>query len=178
MTSTFRPDETFTAVVVPGSPARTLLVQESNRDDHHYYHWTDQTVFDVFEEVGDDYVLLTVADPMTEDPSPTVLANLLHPRNQALSRVLAERRIVASNDYPDPDVYAALYGEEPLGQYVALTEDETYSFAWAAGSLEAALEFLSGQAGESTGGLVVGVYDLDADTLLGVQITVTLLNPL
>jgi hypothetical protein len=177
MTSTFHPDQSFTAVVVPGSPARTLLVQESNRDDHHYYHWSDEVVFDVFEQVGDEYVLLTVADPMTEDPSPAVLANLIHPRNQALGRLLAGRKIVANGDYPDPAVYEDLYSEDPLGRFVALTEDETYQFAWACDTLDLALDCLSAQAGNNTGGLVVGVYDLDADTLLNVTTTVTLAAP-
>jgi hypothetical protein len=171
----FKPDEDFTAVVIPGSPARTLLVQDSNRDNHYTYNRYD--AFDVFEQVGDEYVLLTVADPVTEVPSPAMLAQLIQPRNQALGRLLDERRIVATDDYPDPSIYGELYGEVPPGRYVALTEDETYSFAWVCATIDGALSLLSGQAGQNTGGLVVGVYDLDADTLLETMTTVTLAPP-
>lgn len=125
-------------------------------------------------DVYDGDIRLSVADPLSVFPTVEVLASYLTPRKMALVNLAAEFNIRANTDHPDPRIYRELESSEQVGRYVAVTRDETHSFLVTCRTLDDALELLSQRAGNDTGGLVVGVYDLDEQKMLHIRTKVTL----
>jgi hypothetical protein len=147
---------------------RNLEIRESTRG------WIRQG-FDIIDVTGPDEVLLTVADPWTPEPPTTLeLISFLSERKQRLIALMAEYKIVAGVDYPYEAIYRVVQGSEPVGRWVAIHGDETYHQVHVTETVQAALDHLAAIDGDNECGNIVGVYDLDTDTLLRTRVTVTL----
>lgn len=143
---------------------RELVVRSSNRGQRHRVFY-----FDVFEVAGDTEELLTVADPISDFPTEGILASLLTPRKRELARIMGEYRIVEGADYDHEGVYSVLYSPDPSPRYVAISNDETYSFFALTDDLDDACAMLAGSLGEESGGQIHGVWDLDECELIPVS---------
>lgn len=103
-------------------------------------------------------------------------------RRTNLRFVMEKYRIEHGPDYQHEELYEILGVthdgkklERPLccGRYAAVTHDETYSFANVWEDLGDACNDLASSLGQESGGQITGIWDLDNNTFISVDVKVT-----
>lgn len=86
-------------------------------------------------------------------------------RHRALSQLREMLNLHPNPDYDHEDITERLDGDRHIERFVAISEDETYSFVELFETLPEGEKSLTERTGESTGGNPVGILDLDTGKL-------------
>jgi hypothetical protein len=139
--------------------AHRLTVRPSRRS------WYGRGGWDLLE----DGQCLNEADPFPHPPTPGEVDSFMSVRKRRLDHKMSQYSVTASCDYSHDDVYALLHSDHECPRYVAVTNDETYTFFTLHEHLPDALESLAAALGQDSGGQITGVIDLETEELLTVR---------